>query len=450
MCEYYCIARGIPIANILEIALGTNTSYCSVPGRDVYTYIYLPLLQRITSLQAQAVLLGPGTPILIELDLYTYTAGTYVKGGVGYPALCGLAGSSRHLSTLGYNNTNVVVGCTPSSAGGWSCLSITNLTVGLPLNGKTAAGWSAQIGSSTPWTDLFGNEPFINPDTSTTISGSSTWRPVRALGTKETSESFPLYQATGKVGVGNGWTGTPQIETEAYCKNLIDTATKYDRGNTLSSVLKKPIIVGLSSVLGWDINDQFCLVSYLRHIGFTNVKWYHSGLTTPSVSFDNVQDTPLYPASTVINNALVDVEVAALFGDIGNDNMATNNDAGADARINFYKPVLGAVAALSPSYGFNWGVNLLRRSGEGVMSLTNTRHITGAHTYQHGWYIYNLLAGLSGLEACYYTEWVFDYIWPAGDPLYRPFPHRAEPLGETGQMRTSWRKYLPTQKSFKG
>ena len=79
----YATAKGIPLANIISVAMGTNTDYWDpTDNLGLYQQLLLPLANKFDAVTAHAVLRGPGCPsrVLVRnsTDGVTYTGGAIV------------------------------------------------------------------------------------------------------------------------------------------------------------------------------------------------------------------------------------------------------------------------------------------------------------------------------------------------------------------------------------
>lgn len=402
--EAYCRRRGIPLANIIPLSLGTS-DVAFDPGDNaaISTAIVDPLAAKYAQVGAVGVLIAPGCPNGIVVR------GVFVQG-TGYLAPTATANAPLALLAAGARSFAARV----AARGGflavtadptvtnvrWSGTPVANLVPPTPLwNGFVwdflGVGNDATMSPVTQLSDLFG------PTATNT-------RLATVLATQTLSAGSPVIPA-GRIGY-TGWTSADGLETAANALGATDAAdAAYGQ-----DVQSGPILVGVREFSGY-LATSASMYTRLKEWGFWAKYFWRqapSGLAAtlcPAGGPDEAFTDPDFDSGAVVGYpAMVHYDCS------DNENPLTTAPY-----TNAIQPTRGGGAYLGGlSGGFQYSLRSLQRGA--AWGVTDVTHRTAASPATSWSLLYLLLAGMTPLEAAYYDA-SLSLQAPMGDPLFAPF-----------------------------
>lgn len=212
--------------------------------------------------------------------------------------------------------------------------------------------------------------------------------------------------------------GLPEPETEALDREIIDNTTAAFAAHDWAASLQKPILFHAASFpSGYGFSDR---TMYLYHLcqawGMTGIKYAYAETSAATVPYAESY-APISGNAyleTAVFAGSVDEDFYFMFGNWLN---LTNDAPYAPPYSTAWTPLPGAGVITGPSQGWQYGLQALRNGGS--CALTDTVHIGTSHMAQFYHVFYNLLRGMTWLEAGFYGMRLGNMV--VGDPLWAPF-----------------------------
>ena len=406
----YATAKGIPLANIISVAMGTNTDYWDpTDNLGLYQQLLLPLANKFNAVTAHAVLRGPGCPsrVLVRnsTDGVTYTGGAIVA--VDLKQVTGAARYFRD-GVLAALDPDILAGTTGSPA-----LLVLLSAVGLaPFDViYDYADWALGIGTGSPPVDplyltqyegLNGEKFYLPTDLAMDTLGAVTNRVI----------------SSGRIGQGVTATAyqwpppAEYLETEQQAGMVMEAALRYGAGLSPANRYHLPIHVQLAAN-GFAMQTLAYLCSQLTGWGYTRTYAWRTGSVAAMETYAPVAGG-LHTQAELNAGGVKNVPYQLMIGDGSNTELFTM------PYIKAWQPAGGGGSVMGPSHGWGYAVLGLQRGGSGGCS--NSFHVT-SNLYEALYPMAHcLLRGMSWAEAQYWTQNT-SYGMPVfGDPLQRPYP----------------------------
>jgi hypothetical protein len=427
--EYYCQRRGIPLSNIVYLALGNGgspTTYDSIyeagTWANVLATIVTPVATKARQLFAQGIILGPGVPV-----------------GCQFPSYAGplqVAPMTDVVRLIGYPGPpNEPFGTLYADDRGGGRVAVTNggfipLEMGVGPNGAwenptsvvdTATTYSLPLSPSAGNVDLpIGGTQSLDAVTDTKLGHPVDWY---ALDNNTVDGNLALKFAgpcppIGRVGassLGGGYLGNPPYaETQAFVRDLIDRATAQMAAHSVGEARRKPILFNLTTADGgtatgarWSYFRTLCEGWGLN----TKYAYYNPAGHRNDTKAMSAPGSAAYTALQLEFGEVIDFEYYLMVG--GWDNVNFYDAPYANA----WKPQPGAGVLMGPSNGFQVTNRALERgalAGRGDMTHATTATLTADLSTLH-----NLLRGMTWMEAMFFSQPMGHA--PIGDPLWAPF-----------------------------
>lgn len=437
-CEYYCAARGIPLTNIIAIALGNGGSptvtasiWNAVTAANVIATIFTPLGAKARAMYATGVLLGPGVPV-----------GCQFPNETGTPKV---AAMTDVMAVAGWPGENAYAPGTPWTAselhardlGSGFIIAACGASFYIQL-GRTLTNWSYCFPGATPYTPT--NEPLSDaynwpltsihalPDTSLRFSSLPTYGATQSIGHPVYHWGAPASLSSkaacapglpvGRIGFASLGGGTlsspPYAETQAIVRDLVDRTTALMESHRQGEAIRKPVLFNLTEVDGGI--KSAVKWSYLRWLceqwGIVTKYAYKNAAGTDAEALGySPTVSQVYDGAAMTAGSVVDQDYYMMVG--GWDNI----DFNAAPYANAWKPLPGAGVLMGPSNGFQASNRALERGAiccknDAVHTITNA--INNEPVVFH-----NLLRGMTWLEAFFFGGCSGSY--PCGDPLWAPY-----------------------------
>lgn len=436
-CFYYCQERGIPTGNIFSVAFGNgggaavSPTYWASGGRSgVLTNLIQPLRTKLQGVQASAIIIGAGCPIVVDFE----DVSGVVNQRIGLAELCSV--------TLGFKDAQLTA-YHVATGSGWALLNRTISEAGL-YQGQAFNQTDSFFGQAYPENLKFtfnssGVAVNVTLETTSTFLSSHdfdfptpTITEAMADGGRFYSEDFSAVNQTwylrgrphlpvarlGWSSYGGGYAGGPPVaETEALVIALIDRTTAAMAAHDVSQARAKRVRFHLTPEDGGIRTDEHWARFY--------VKCREWGLNAEYAHFSTVSSLTqtLAPASgskySETNIAAGFVAQPAYFITGGWANTGELSGPIYSPPYSVAFPALpGGSMMHGPSDGFQYSLNNL--TGGGSVALTDNTHVTTGHIgVSHYSLFHNLLRGMSWLEASAYGR--FQGNEACGDPLWAPY-----------------------------
>lgn len=297
------------------------------------------------------------------------------------------------------------------------------------IGGNYNAGWWEPIGASGRVYNLEQPKEF-----NTFEGGEATWRfrlnypnntSLTAItdGTGTLGARIYKSSATGRFGFDNntlpigrvGWSSgyrIPEQGTET-ANNCLNPTYSWEAAKNITAQ-PGPILVALDNTNSNYNNNHANLIASMQQWGF-NVQWYYR-LGSPQALQESLapEAQAAFPRANFENGTLVNYSYYVHIGIMDN----------ADVPGTQLLPLQGGGAHLAGQSNTNvWGYNALARGG--AWSVIDCTHRTATDRDYQVMFYWHLLAGLSVMEALYWSQSGFsNHQLACGDPLAAPFNYR--------------------------
>lgn len=432
-CQYYCSVRGIPEANILQVAMGNGgaadlpPSYWNGNRATYNTLLTQPLRTLMISLRAVAMIIGPGCPSNILYEWYTGGFGfigleelvgctlQFVDGDLTNYRAGGAGGdnSLRRLTDVDHNQNMIYITSWPA------CLA--------EFEGQFSAAYGIQYQipdwTDTSWVGTVAHIVVPPADKTALVANGNMHDTVYNPTSSAARAGYPHFPI-GRLGFaswGGGFAGGPPIpETEQRVLQIINDTTRAMSEHNVYEARLKPMLFnlagnaqdgGINSKEGWS-----SLCNLANHWGMNTLYGYFDVATSTTL----VQEkTPLvnakYNQAKILTNE-VEQEFYFMVGVWSNFDPAPATIYSPPYSTS-WKPMLGASAIMGPSDGFQYVQNALTRGASAGM--IDYGHVTSGTEVRAFGFWHSILRGMSWLEASAYFR--FRGTIAAGDPLWAPY-----------------------------
>lgn len=444
VCEYYCAARGIPTANIIDHAFGTGRSWIT-DSAEVDAF-QAEIRTKCRSFRAQGIIMGPRVPIRAILN-------GIGSEGVAGPPLTNLFASApwwpppygwdvaaagekgnvwrfnrgngfySWLSNYGNGSTRWLLGFSRIDYDGGTSLD---------FHGKT---WTGQHVDGA----LFNLERYHVPGV--TIDGGSvphvtfpTKRWQKWLASKtHYSETYlrdvalsdyvndPPRIPIGRLGYVGWQDGSNEVtagqETEAKCIAIIDRATAAMANMTRTAAKAQPILFQFSTVGPFTPELPSAMRKLASQWGFATKYFWRE---TPSAASEKTSPIAgeAYSFASVQAGSVVSDPYYLMVG------TQDNSEPDITPFVDAWRPVThGGGVMLGASFGYVTAINQLHFGG--IAGLSNDSHLSGNEIITEQIILYGLLCGMTWLEATFWGCTESHLV--CGDPLWAPYGRQ---LGE--------------------
>ena len=444
VCKDYCRARGVPVENVISCAMGTASDiWTPAPNSmaTIHTVLLTPLNTIAWNISAQAVLLGPGAPACVYLreepfagNFFPVSLAEVASLAINYPpASYGGNGVDADMNADifdpggSYQMRNVQAGSNFGNIEG----TLLHFNLGLGTgNALTYTLAGASEGSPTTFTSA-------NPLATSYLGANHHYFARNFLGFSLPNFLYPSMPV-GRIGMasyGGGGGGPPVPETEAIARQIIDQTSAAMTHYSRSATFDKPIVFNIRYLGAGDpYADEYAYFRYLCDSwGFNTAYCYYDG----AGGADGNSNLYAPFSSQTYSRAQID---SGSFKQphylmLGNwENVAPS--AYVEPWASAWPPLEGAGVATGPSNGFQYALQSLYRGG--ACGLSDASHIAGAYLIHQLALAWNLLRGMTWLEAFWYGGRP-SMRFPCGDPLWAPYglgdPGPQNPAATTYQGR---------------
>lgn len=416
--QRYARRKGIPEANILQVAFGTDRNlWTPASNTAMRAALITPLRALMDSVLAQAVLVAPGCPQSVLI--YTANDQTTYYPAQNWPvSLDYLTQSCRELDTE-LTTYGITALCAYRGAPAIGTFPVV-------LQAYPAAGPFLFMGSGELQYKLGQPTPApLDPAYMTTYEGVNA--EVVTLPTQLAIDSVGNINARAAIGgrIGIGYTLECYTAEGAEIDGpyRVDPQTGPATGNLAAGFetaaapgnrYRAPIHLQLSAAFVGMYSLAY-LHSQLVGWGYQSSYFYRTGSPPAAMTTYAPAAGARYSLADLNAGRVRDIPYQLMLGDGSNAEMFYQPYRDA------WKPTGGGGCIMGPSEGWCYAINGLARGGAGGVS--NKLHVT-ADWYKWLYaYARELLSGMSWAEAVYYQGQINPvYALAVGDPLARPFP----------------------------
>jgi hypothetical protein len=442
----YCNAHAIPLDHLIQLnlPLSSPTTWNPVDNGDIYDSLMAPIAAKARAIGARGVLLGATVPARTRYRgiVVTTTPVTMNGNTNGAPPTAQFVSFSKYYDSKAEWLAAQHVAYTDVTQTNFTIAFVTDTPLGVPVDPDPPNALIPYVGNLTRrWPNIVNQHvlDLATPgfagnaldeqyqrwwDPTPDVSAAPGVEAVRGVSQSYT-EAFGVADrsalAVGRVGQYQ-WSSGAYIEadTEARIRALNARYIAAQERSREESFAKPHLV--LTNTVG-DLRNQWSWLSgFLRQAGL-NLAYYHyapGGIAAACLAYAPVAGQLGGPGFNM-DTDLFDYPVFALLG-------ADKNPSPADVYNNPYfvqrwRGIPGSHGILIPSFGYAF-TSMLATRHEGLASFVTPTHITTTAATYVADVFFNLLRGMSYLEA---MSWGTYFLpgYAGGDPLYRPYKIRA-------------------------
>jgi len=239
-------------------------------------------------------------------------------------------------------------------------------------------------------------------------------------------KSYPVVPV-GRIGMQCAYSyngGLPTPETEAIDRDIIARATQAFAEHDITAARQKPILFHAAIFPAGFTQMTMYIYSLCKSWGMNGALYaYAEGATTayPGSYAESVAPPAggLYTEANISALPYIQSDTVRqpFYMMLGNWLNLTPDDPYSAPYSTSWLPMTGAGAMTGPSQGWQYSMQALY--GGGVTVMTDPYHISASHMAGHLSTFYNLLRGMSWLEAVFWSGAMARIV--IGDPLWAPY-----------------------------